>query len=762
MTEYSIVGKNIPKVDAEDKVTGRAKYAGDLHFPGMLSGKILRSPYPHAKILKINTEKASKLVGVKAILTGKDTLGIRMGNVEVVAEMADRYPLAMDKVRFVGNEVAAVAAVDEETAEEALTLIEVEYEELPAVFDPEEAMVPGAPKVHDVENNIGLRTTIEVGDVEKAFREAYFVHESKYRTHLVVHCALEPHAAAAKFENGNLTLWSSTQSVFVTRYWIARTLGLPEGRVRVIKPFVGGGFGGKLDTFSHEFCCGLLSMKTGKPVKIVLTRKEVFIATRTRHPMILEMKTGVKKDGTITGKQCRHILDGGAYGGAGVAAANLSLVWANFPYKIPNIKMEAFRVYTNNPVAGAMRGYGSNQVHFAGDSHMDEIAKALNMDPLELRLKNAMTPNYVTPSGLKITSCGFSETLQEAGKAVRWERRKEGLPKGKGLGLGCSGFVSGTAFAILTTPKNYSSFAIVKLHRQGFATVYTGTNDIGQGSDTTLTMIAAEELGLRMEDVKIVSADTEITPFDSGTYGSRVTFLSGNAVRRAAADAKRQLFEAVGEKMEADPRDLELRDRRVFVKGSPEKGMSFEEAIWTYQESKGGDEVVGKGTFYHEWSISAFRTNLGNYAPTYSFSTGATEVEVDKETGLVSVPNIVFTHDIGFPINPQNVEGQIEGSIQMGLGFTLYEQCQMKEGKMLNPSFRDYKLPTALDMPKIKIILINSNDPDGPFGAKECGEGSTAPVAPSIANAIYNATGVRFHDLPITPEKVLKALKEKG
>lgn len=453
MADYSIVGKNIPKVDAEDKVTGRAKYAGDLYFPGMLFGKILRSPYPHAKILKINTEKASKVVGIKAIVTGKDTLGIRMGNVEIGAEMADRCPLAIDKVRFIGDEVAAVAAVDEDIAEEALSLIEVEYEELPAVFDPEEAMAPGAPKVHEVENNIGFQTTVELGDMEKAFQEAYFVHESKYRTHLVVHCALEPHAAAAKFENGNLTLWSSTQSVFVTRYWLARTLGLPEGRVRVIKPFVGGGFGGKLDFFSHEFCCGLFSMKTGRPVKIVLTRKEVFIATRARHPMVIEMKTGVKRDGTIIAKQGRHILDGGAYGGAGVAATNLSLIWQNFPYKIPNIKMEALRVYTNNPVAGAMRGYGSNQVHFASDSHMDEIAEALKMDPLELRLKNAMTPNHVTPSGLKITSCGFSETLREAGKGIKWERRKEGLPEGRGLGLGCSGFISGTGFAILTTPK---------------------------------------------------------------------------------------------------------------------------------------------------------------------------------------------------------------------------------------------------------------------------------------------------------------------
>lgn len=760
MSEYSIVGTNIPKVDAEDKVTGRARYTADLSFPGMLFGKILRSPHAHAKILKINTRKALKLRGVKAVITGRDTAGKTMGSVEIVAQMADRYPLAIDKVRFIGDEVAAVAAVDEETAEKALKLIEVEYEELPAVFDPEEAMASGAPKVHDVESNIGLATAIEEGDVEKAFREAYLVHESSYRTHLVQHAAMEPHAAVGSFENGRVTLWTSTQSVFVTRFWLARTLGLPEAKVRVIKPYVGGGFGGKLDFFSHEFCSCLLAIITGRPVKFVLTREETFVATRTRHPMIIKLKTAVAKDGTILGKECLNVLDGGAYGGAGVAAANLSLIWHNFPYKIPNIKMKALRVYTNNPVSGPMRGYGSCQIHFASDSHMDEIAEALEMDPLELRLKNAMTPNYTTPSGLQITSCGFSETLEAAAKGIGWEQRKS-LPEGRGAGLGGSGFVSGTAFAILHTPKNYSSSAIVKLHREGYATLYTGACDIGQGSDTTLSVIVAEELGIGVGDVKLVAADTDTAPFDSGTYGSRVTFLAGNAAREAVKDARRQVFEVVAETIEANPDDLVAKDGRIFVKGNPEQGVPLREGISACQAIHGGAEVVGKGTFSQEIPPENFVTNRGNYAPTYSFSTSAAEVEVDKETGVVKVTNMAFSHDIGFPINPINVEGQIEGSLQMGIGYTLTENCIMDSGMMKNPSFRDYKLPTALDMPHIEISLVNTIDPGGPFGAKECGEGSTAPVAPSIANAVYNAIGVRLHDLPISPEAVLKALKEK-
>jgi 4-hydroxybenzoyl-CoA reductase alpha subunit len=754
--EYSVVGKNSARRGAMDKATGRAQFTADLTLPNMLYGKILRSPYPHARILNIDISRAAKLVGVRGIITGKDIPRVQFGGGEGVC---DRYSLAIEKVRFIGDEVAAVAGIDEDTAEEALDLIKVDYEELPSVFDPEEAMKPGAPKIHDKKNNINVKMIINAGDVEKGFRESFYIHEDRFTTQVAIHCALEPHVSLAKFDNESITIWTSTQMPFVTRYWLAKTLGLPENKVRVIKPYVGGAFGGKIDLFSHEICACLLSIKTGRPVKIELTREEVFTCTRSRHPMIIELKTGVRRDGTIIAKQCRHILDGGAYGGAGIAAPHLSLLFQNLPYKFANAKLEAYRVYTNNPVSGAMRGYTSPQVHFADECHMDMIAEALGIDPIEIRLKNAIDPNYSTATMLKITSCGFTETIQEAARAIGWDKSKGKVRKNRGIGMGCSGFLSGSAFAILNTPKNYSSCVIIKLHREGFATVFTGASDIGQGSDTVLGMIAAEELGLSPENVRVVSGDTELTPFDSGAFGSRTTFLVGNAVKRAATEAKQQLFKAVSERLEASIEDLESKEGRIFVKGNPEKGMSFGEAVFACQELAGGTEIVGRGTFSFEIDASIYETGLGNYCPSYSFSTGTAKVEVDRKTGLVDVIKVVFAHDIGYPINPVSVEGQLQGSILMGYGFTLLEQALLKKGRILNPSFLDYMVPTALDMPEIEIALVKTNDPGGPFGAKECGEGSTSPVSPCIANAIYDAIGLRIKELPITPEKILKALK---
>lgn len=601
---------------------------------------------------------------------------------------------------------------------------------------------------------------MNAGDVEKGFRESFYIHEDKFSTQMAVHCALEPHVSIAKFENGSITLRTSTQMPFVNRYWLAKALGLPESKVRIIKPYVGGAFGGKLDLFSHEACACLLSMKTGRPIKIELTREEVFICTRTRHPMIIELKIGVKRDGTIIAKQCRHILDGGAYGGSGHAAPQLSLLFQNLPYKFTHAKLEAYRVYTNNPVSGAMRGYTSPQVHFADESMMDMIAEALGMDPMEIRLKNAIGPNYTTVTGLKITSCGFTETIRKAANAIGWEKRKGKARGGQGVGMGCSGFMSGSAFAILNTPKNCSSCVIIKLHREGYATVYTGASDIGQGSDTVLGMIAAEELGLPFEKVKIFSADTDLTPFDSGAFGSRTTFLVGNAVKQAAIEAKQQLFKVVSDHLEASMEDLEAKEGRVFVKGNPEKGMFFGEAVFACQESMGGAEIFGRGAFSFELDASVYETGMGNYAPSYSFSTGTAEVEVDTKTGLVDITKVIFAHDIGYPINPISVEGQLQGSIAMGTGYALFEEAQVEKGKMLNPSFLDYKIPTALDTPKTEIALVKTNEPSGPFGAKECSEGSLSPVSPCIINAIYNAIGVRIKKLPVTPETILRASKK--
>lgn len=772
--DFAIIGHNYPKVDGEAKVTGRAQYAGDLSLPGMLHAKFVRSPHPHAKILSIDTSEAEKLPGVKAIITGKDFCGKTLGCVEIDQATADKTPLCTDKVRYIGDEVAAVAAVDEATAARACKLIKVEYEVLPAYFTPLEAM-KGEVAIHENigtqfdagenavrEMNVNQYNIVEKGDVDKAFAEADYTDTHVYQTQRISHSAIEPHAALAKYENESYTLYTSTQSAYICRYWIARALDIPESRLRVIKPMVGGGFGGKLDVFPHEACCCLLAKKTGRPVKLVLTRDEVFEATRVRHPIRIEIETAFKKDGTLLAKKCRHYLDGGAYGGTGKPANALSIIWENLPYQIPNLRMEAWRVYTNNTVGGAMRGYTSCQVHFACDCHMDEAAHDLGIDPVEFRRMNGVYEGYKTQTGLKVTSCAFRDTMEAASERMDWEHQKDQLGELEGIGFAGSGFVSGTGYAVLTQPTNCSNFSVCRLSRQGFATVYSGANDIGQGLDTVVTVCAAESLGLDMKDVKIVVADTDLTPFDTGTLGSRGTFLACNGAKRAADDAARQLKETAAAKLGVDPASMVCRGHRVFVKDQPETGMSFEDVCWLYEEQHEGKGIVGKGSYAHVDMGEEFDGFCkGNYAPSYSFSTGAAKVKVDEETGQVSISDFIFAHDCGRPLNPVSVEGQVEGSVQMGLGYALYEDLMTKDGKVLNPSFRDYRFPTAMDMPKIQTIFCGEPDKVGPYGAKECGEGSTAPVAPAIVNAIAGATGIRFHELPVNPERLWRAMKEK-
>lgn len=759
--KYSIVGTNYSRIDGEDKVTGRAKYTADINMPGQLWAKFVRSPHAHARIVSIDVSAALALPGVKAVVTGEDFPG-KLGNAEFSKDMADRYPLARGKARLIGDEIACVAAVDEATAKRGCELVKVEYEELPAVFNIEESTAPGAPALHaEGRANVGMVTDMSGGDVDRAFAEADYTDKFHYSTQMMCHCAMEPHAAAAVYENGDVTLWSSTQSASVTRFWMANALGIPEARMRVIKPYVGGGFGGKLDVFPHEACCCKLAMITGRPVKCVLSREEVFYATRTRHRIDFEIETAFDKGGKFLAKRCLHMLDGGAYGGTGMPATSQSLIWANLPYKIPNIDMVARRVYTNNPVAGAMRGYASCQVHFAHDVHMDEVAEALGIDPVELRRINACTPNYTSPSGLRITSCAFTETLDRAEEAIGWKEKRGRLPKDEGIGFAGSGFVSGTGFPILESPVYSSACTIIRVNRQGYATVFTGSNDIGQGSDTVMVLAAAEELGLDMAEVKICQSDTTLSPWDSGTYGSRVTFLAGNAARRAAVDCKRKLIATAARLLEELEDSLAVRGHRIYVESDPAKGISFNDAVFAYQEENEGRELVGVGAFAHDGDKSIYITNKGNFAPSYSFSTGAAAVKVDEETGLVDISDFIFAHDCGRPLNLRAVEGQIEGSVQMGLGYALFEECVMDRGRMKNPGFRDYRFPTALDMPHVKTILCGQPDPDGPFGAKECGEGSTAPVAPAIVNAIAKATGLHFSELPLTPEKLWRACRAK-
>ena len=582
MSNYSVVGKSIPNIDSFSKVTGRALYTGDLKMPGLLVGKILRSPHPHARIFNIETDKASRLPGVKAVITGKDTLGIKYGMWRVRPELLDEEGLATRKVRFVGDAVAAVAAIDEDAALEALELIQVGYEPLPAVFTPEEAMKEGATLVHEgFERNVNVVRKMEIGDVEAGFKEADYIREDSFVTQPVQHCSLEPHVCVASFEPlGKLTLWDSTQSPYFVQVLLATTLGLRENDVRIIKGHVGGGFGNKVEFFSNEFCSSLLSRKTGRPVRIEYTRKEEFTVTRRRVPEMIKMKTGVKKDGRIVARESSIILDGGAYTGQVPTTTMLSGMLGLLPYRIPNYRYLGQRVYTNNMPSGAMRGHGALQPNFASEVQLDLIAEELGMDPLDLRLRNAMQPGDGVPGiAPKIESCGLSECIMKLAEATDWKRKRKELPKGRGIGMACYAFTSGGIFNWFGTNLPFSE-ALVKLNEDGTATLYTRAADIGQGVNTICSQILAEELGIRLEDVKIIAGDTDTSTADLGAWSSRLTLHMGNAVKRAALDAKRQVFEIAGGRLRIKVHEeLEAREGKIYIRQRPNQAISFAEAV---------------------------------------------------------------------------------------------------------------------------------------------------------------------------------------
>lgn len=758
--DFAVIGKPLPRVDGVVKAKGETQYTADIVQPGMLYGKMLRSPHSHARIVRIDTSRASNLRGVKAIITGQDIPDVKYGFMMLAFPgSGDQYLLARDTVRYIGEEVAAVAAVSEDVAEEALELIDVEYEELPPVYTMEEAMREGAPLLHaGMPGNISARAVLAFGDVEKGFREADYVREDLFTTQLVQHCPLEPHVSLASFDTtGRLTLWISTQAPFLLKAPLAALLGIQAKDVRVIKPPIGGGFGGKMEVFSLDLCCALLSRKTGRPVRICYSREEEFTATRRRHPMEMILKIGVKNDGSIISRSARTLLDGGAYASTGQGAALLSNLWMSLPYMQQNISFEACRLSTNNTPCGAMRGFISPQIRLASEVQMDAVAEALGMDPLDLRIKNGLKAGDVTVNGLKISSGSVEECLNMASRSVEWKKKRGKLPPLQGVGIACSSFECGPTFPLMG-PFTAFSTILLKANTDGTVMIMSGASDIGQGSDTALSQIVAEELGIRLEDARITLPDTDLTPPDLFSSGSRVTFMAGNAAKRAAADLKQKLFQAIAAKLEARQEDLEARDRRIFVRGAAEKGVSFAEAIALCQLSQGGMTVTGAGCYSPEPGGVNMETGYGNYSPAYTFVAVVAEVAVDRETGRVKVKKLTIADDCGRVINPLGVEGQIEGSASMGVGYTFYEELLQNEGKALNPSFLGYKMPTVREMPEMENILIESNDPGGPFGAKESGEGLVAPIAPAILNALYDATGVRFKDLPLTPEKVLRQL----
>lgn len=758
---HTVVGVSLPRKDSFDKVTGRAQYADDIKLPNMLWGKILTSPLPHARIKKVDTSKALALPGVKAILTGKDVTDTMYG---VSPARYDEHILAKEKVRHVGDEIAAVAAVDEQTCRQALELIEVEYEELEAVFDPFKAMQEGAPIVHEkYPNNINTRVDWNFGDVEKGFQEADLVLSDKFEGNRTYQNPMEPHCAIAEWDGeGRLTLYTSTQVVHYVRYQLARLLDMPQGDIRVIGTHCGGGFGGKAETTPLEICASLLAKKTGQPVKMRYTRSEMFHHCRGRHKQIIELKMGMKKDGTITAVKQQSILEGGAYSSYGVVAVYYSGAMVPTLYKIPNYKYDGFRVNTNLPACGAMRGHGCPHPRFAFESLMTRMAVQLGLDPIDLRLKNAMDPNTRTVNDLDVSSCELKACLEKVRKLSNWDNKWGKLPFGKGIGIGCGGFVSGAAYPIYRSEFPHSN-AVIKVTEDGHtAILYTGETEIGQGSATVLSQIAAEAMGITFDRIKVVYADTDTTPLGLGSYSSRVTLMGGNASKRAGEDIKRQMVEVASRMLELPAERIEIRENCVFDVENKDTALPWHEVAAKCFSEDG--PLIGRGHYSPPEGLGGdFKGATVGTSPAYSFCACVCEVEVDTETGQVKVVKFTDAHDVGTPINPMAVEGQTEGAIAMMLGETLLEEMLFSDnGDVLNPDLHDYLLPTAKDVPPIDSITVDSYEPNGPFGAKEVGEGATLPVIGAIANAIYDAIGVRITSLPITPAKILAALKKRS
>ena len=756
--EFAVIGKPFPRVDAWDKLTGRTQYADDLTLPRMIYGKILPSTQPHALIKNIDTAKAEKLPGVLAIITGKD-LPIQFG---IMPVSQDETALATDKVRYVGEPVAAVAAISEEIAEEALELIKVEYEPLKPIMSIEEALKNPEPRIHDYgpEGNIHKLVSLEFGAVDRGFAEAEHIREDVFFYQGNTHMPMEQHAALAQWDpgSGRLTLWSATQTPHYVHRALSKVLELPMDKIRVIAQPVGGGFGGKDDPFSHEICAAKLSMLTGRPVKITLTREEVFYAHRGRHPVLMWVKTGVKKDGTITAMHFKSFLDGGAYGSYGVASTYYTGALQTVTYKIPNYRFQGMRVFTNKPPCGPKRGHGTPQPRYALEIHMDNLARDLGMDPIELRLKNLTGPDHVTVNWLKITSNGLRECIEKVLEASGYHDKCGKLPEGQGVGFACSTYICGAGLPIYWNDMPHSEVQI-KVDRSGSVTAYSGAIDIGQGSDTVLAAIVAEVLGLHPQDIKLVTADTDLTPIDLGSYSSRVTMMMGNAAYEAAMKVREKLFAAAAEKLGVPPDKLEARDRRIFVADDPEKGLAFAEVAQLAEERVG---LIGAvGSYTPPKKLGQYKGSGVGPSPAYSFSACVAQVCCDRETGEVKVEKIWLAHDIGRAINPILVEGQVEGSVYMALCEALMEEQIFRKNVHKIPSLLDYKTLTFKEMPPVETILVETDEPRGPFGAKEAGQGPLLPVMPAVANAVYDALGIRIEELPITPEKVLKALEEK-
>ena len=761
MAEYRVIGTSVERVDGPEMLTGQALYGPDMKLPNMLWGKILRSPIPHGKVLRVDVEKAKKHPGVKAVICARDVPARRYGYA-----IEDEYIFAIDKVVYVGQPVAAVAAVDEETAEEALSLIDVDYDELPAVFDAEEAIRDGAPVVHEVDKynarsvylaswhpvpgtNIIHQASNQRGDVEAALKKADLVFEDTFRASQIHHSYMEPHATLVAVLGGTITVWTCSQEVFELRTVMAGLFGVPESKMRVICTKVGGGFGGKIEPRLEPITIAL-AMKSGKPVKIVMTRTDEFTAAAGSTPALVKLKTGVMKDGTLVARDISFLWNTGAHA-EGLAPSNRAMKDGIGPYRIPDIRVTSTLVYTNRIRGTQLRGLGVPEGAWAIESQMDMIAERLGMDSLELRLKNILREGDINAIGDAVQSIGLRECLEKVAAEIGW-----GNPKPSKVGRGLA--------VIAKSPTTHSSIsgAHVQFNEDGSAQVLVGASEIGQGMCVVLSQIAAEALGIPVGSVGITCADTGATPYDRGTFSSRVTFYTGMAVKKAAEDAKKQLLEMASKMAEIPESDLAVENQCVVSMKQPQFSLPYRKVL--EQAHNREKPILGRGWYGGKGDYPSLphKAQGKEYVPGWKYAAQAVEVEIDEETGMIKAKRIASAHDVGRALNPMSVRGQITGGVVMGLGYALHERLQFEDGRVINPSFMDYKLPSAEQIPEIVSIPVEVPLPEGPYGAKGIGELAVVGIAPAIGNAIYDALKVRIKELPLFPERVLAAIESGG
>jgi CO/xanthine dehydrogenase Mo-binding subunit len=747
--ELRVVGKNVRRADGLEKVTGRARFAADKSVAGMLIGKVLRSPHPHARILRIDTAAAKAIPGVYAVIAGDDTPKVQWGFF-----VRDQYPLSVGKVRYIGEEVAAVAARDEETAERALRAIVVEYETLPAVFDAEAALQDGAVKVHEAENNVATHFKVERGDVDAALASADVLVDETFESMFQWQSALEPIGCLAEYHpGGTITLFTNVSGIFRARNQIALALAIDPGQVRIVQSTVGGGFGGKSMDDNNAVIAALLAKATRRPVKLVNTREEDFIAGRPRPVMRIRVRIGFKSDGTMVGKDIRVVADNGAYSGKAPAAAGVAALRHDTLYLNDCVRSELFVVYTNKVPTGAFRGFGNPSAEWAVEQAFDIGCERLGLDPREVALKNAAVPGRVSPHGNRIGSCELRTCISRATEMVGWTEKRAARKPYRGLGLALSAHVSGKRHFY-----DYDGSSVVlKVNQDGRILILCGEGEVGQGNTTILAQIAAEELGIPYEHVTISEADTETTPFVLGAFASRLAYVAGNAVKVAAAEARREILESASEFMEVNAADLEIVDGWVRLVGAPQMRMSVGEVASKRNFRRNGKPIIVTGSWDAD-SESHGKDRYGSESGAFSFCAHAVEVEVDPETGKVTVLDYAMATDSGTIIHPALAQSQIEGGLIQGVGYALTEGILIEDGQLQNPNFSDYKLPSIKDIPPQRNEFVPSYEPTGPYGAKGVGEISMDPVAAAIGNAVADAIGARIHQLPITPEKVLAAL----